>query len=261
MKVPWSRLIRFHAADGRALQGEPILPRPDFDLDLVTEADNIQFRVITGDDPYDTTGAAGVTEELVTVKQILRPLTAKDVPILRFVALNYLKHRELIIVIGKDAKNVSQEDAMDYVAAYMIGNDISSRKLLRDPNYADRVPQQGFSKGFDTFAPLGPCLVSSALVREPRDLLLKTTIDDQVRQDGSVSDLLFDCRNLISYLSQGTTLEKGSVIMTGTPGGVDGDMKPPSWLRPGTQMEVHISETGTLRNEVAYAKIITFDKY
>lgn len=96
MKVPWSRLIRFQAADGRVLQGEPILPRPDFDLGLVTEADNIQVRVITGDDPYDTTGAAGVTEELVTVKQILRPLTAKDVPILRFVALNYLKHSKAL---------------------------------------------------------------------------------------------------------------------------------------------------------------------
>lgn len=108
---------------------------------------------------------------------------------------------------------------MDYVAAYTVGNDISSRKLQRDPNYAGRVPQWGFSKGFDTFAPLGPCLVSSALVIEPRDLHLKTTIDGQVRQDESVSDLLFDCRYLISYLSQGTTLEKGSVIMTGTPGG------------------------------------------
>ncbi|CAH0024867.1 unnamed protein product [Clonostachys rhizophaga] len=296
MKVLWSRLIRFQAADGRVLRGEPILPRPNFDLGLATEADNIQARVITGDDPYDTTGATRVTEELVTVKQILCPLTAKDVPILRCVGLNYLKHikqagrtpppfpfiffkptativgpddkvvipkicqddqadyeGELTIVIGKDAKDVSQEDAMDYVAAYTVGNDISSRKLQRDPNYAGRVPQWGFSKGFDTFAPLGPCLVSSALVGEPRDLHLKTTIDGQVRQDESVSDLLFDCRYLISYLSQGTTLEKGSVVMTGTPGGVGGDMKPPSWLRPGTRMEVHISKIGTLRNEVAYA--------
>ncbi|VUC35944.1 unnamed protein product [Clonostachys rosea] len=296
MKVPWNRLIRFQATDGRTLRGEPILPRPDFDLGLITETDNIQARVITGEDPYDTTGATKVTEELVTVKRILCPITAKDVPILRCVGLNYAKHiqqagrtpppfpfiffkptativgpddnvvipricqdeqadyeGELTIVIGKDAKDVSHEDAMDYVAAYTVGNDISSRKLQRDPNFAGRVPQWGFSKGFDTFAPLGPCLVSSALIKEPRDLHLKTTIDVQVRQDESVSDLLFDCRYLISYLSQGTTLEKGSVIMTGTPGGVGGDMKPPSWLKPGTRMEVHISEIGTLRNEVAYA--------
>jgi 2-keto-4-pentenoate hydratase/2-oxohepta-3-ene-1,7-dioic acid hydratase in catechol pathway len=121
--------------------------------------------------------------------------------------------------MGKDAKNVSEVDALDYVAAYTAGNDISSRKLQRDPAYAGRIPQWGFSKGFDTFAPLGPCLVSSNLVGDPAQLHLKTIINEEVRQDEMVSDLLFGCANLISYLSSGTTLQKGSVIMTGTPGG------------------------------------------
>lgn len=123
------------------------------------------------------------------------------------------------MVIGKDAKDVSKEDALDYVAAYTAGNDVSSRKLQRDPNLAGRVPQWGFSKGFDTFAPLGPCLVASELIGDPSKLHLKTIVDGEVRQDESVSDLLFDCAYLISFLSQGTTLQKGSVIMTGTPGG------------------------------------------
>ena len=123
------------------------------------------------------------------------------------------------LVIGKDAKNVSPEDALDYVAAYTVGNDISSRKLQRDRSLAGPVPQWGFSKGFDTYAPIGPCLVASALVDDPKDLHLKTIVDGEIRQDESISDLLFDCRYLISYLSQGSTLQKGSLIMTGTPGG------------------------------------------
>lgn len=112
-----------------------------------------------------------------------------------------------------------REKALEYVAAYTVGNDISSRKLQRDPAYAGKIPQWGFSKGFDTFAPLGPCLVAAAEIPDPAKLHLKTVVDGEVRQDESVSDLLFDCSYIISYLSQGTTLQKGSVIMTGTPGG------------------------------------------
>ncbi len=100
-----------------------------------------------------------------------------------------------------------------------MGNDISSRKLQRDPAYAGTVPQWGFSKGFDTFAPLGPVLVATTEIPDPAQLQLKTIIDGEVRQEESVGDLLFDCKYLVSYLSQGTTLQKGSVIMTGTPGG------------------------------------------
>ena len=125
-------------------------------------------------------------------------------------------------MIGRDAKDVSEADALSYVAAYTCGNDVSSRKLQRDPTLAGRIPQWGFSKGFDSFAPLGPCLVSAPLIQDPRKLELKTIVDGEVRQKEGVSDLLFDCAYLISYLSQGTTLQKGSVIMTGTPGG-----KPP----------------------------------
>ena len=126
---------------------------------------------------------------------------------------------ELVLVIGKDAKDVPLMDAMDYVAAYTAGNDISARKLQRDPKLAGGVPQWGFSKGFDTFAPLGPALVRSDLVGDPKDLLLQTIVDGEVRQKEFISDLLFDCAYLIHYLSQGTTLQRGSVIMTGTPGG------------------------------------------
>ncbi|KAL4737924.1 hypothetical protein BDV11DRAFT_145311 [Aspergillus similis] len=296
MSLPWKRLIRFQAADGRILRGEPILPAEGVDLGLITESDGLQARLISGSDIYDVTGKTIMTDEVVTVKQILSPLAQSDVPILRCVGLNYAKHiqeagrkpppfpfiffkpstcvhdhnepvvipriaqndqadyeGELCLVIGKDAKDVPVESALEYVAAYTVGNDISSRKLQRDPAYAGVVPQWGFSKGFDTFAPLGPVLVAASEIPDPSQLQLKTIVDSEVRQDESVGDLLFDCKYLISYLSQGTTLQKGSVIMTGTPGGVGAGLKPPKWLVPGTQMDVHISQIGTLRNNVVFA--------
>lgn len=126
---------------------------------------------------------------------------------------------ELCFVVGRDAKDVARDDALSYVAAYTCGNDVSSRKLQRDPAYAGVVPQWGFSKGFDTYAPLGPALVRADLVGDPAQLELSTIVNGDLRQRESVSDLLFDTAYLISYLSSGTTLQAGSVVMTGTPGG------------------------------------------
>ncbi|KAG4440545.1 hypothetical protein IFR05_003961 [Cadophora sp. M221] len=159
---------------------------------------------------------------------------------------------ELCIVIGKDAKNVRKEKALDFVAAYTAGNDISSRKLQRDVALAGNVPQWGFSKGFDTFAPLGPCLVNSQLIGDPSTLLLKTMVDGETRQEEMTSDLIFDCAYLIEHLSSGTTLKKGTVIMTGTPGGVGAGLNPPKYLVPGTKMQVSISKIGTLCNGVLF---------
>ncbi|KAL8341158.1 hypothetical protein RB598_003204 [Gaeumannomyces tritici] len=126
---------------------------------------------------------------------------------------------KLCLVMGRNAKDVSPAEALDYVAAYTCGNNVSARKLQRDPKLAGAVPQWGFSKGFDTFAPLGPCLVRADLIGDPKELLLKTIVDGETRQQEPVQDLLFDCAYLVSYLSSGTTLQAGSVIMTGTLGG------------------------------------------
>lgn len=92
MKVVWERLIRFVATDNRILRGEPILPSPDFDLGSTTEETKLRARVISGSDPYDTTGKTIVTDEVVTVKKLLGPLAQNDVDILRCVGLNYAKH-------------------------------------------------------------------------------------------------------------------------------------------------------------------------
>ncbi|KAH7165069.1 hypothetical protein DER46DRAFT_662185 [Fusarium sp. MPI-SDFR-AT-0072] len=295
MKVTWQRLIRFVSTDGRLLRGEPILPTPDFDLGNTTEETKLKARVIEGDDIYDTTGVTRVTDEVVTVKTLLGPFVASDVPILRCVGLNYATHireagrktppfpsiffkpsttihdhgvnvvipkvaqddqadyeGELVVIIGKDAKNVKEAEALNYVAAYTAGNDISSRKWQRDPSLAGGVPQWGFSKGFDTFAPLGPVLVSSSLITSPETLHLQTIVDNDVRQDARLDDLVFSIPRLIAHLSSGTTLQKGSVIMTGTPGGVGAGLNPPKYLIPGTQMEVKITQIGTLKNGVDY---------
>jgi 2-keto-4-pentenoate hydratase/2-oxohepta-3-ene-1,7-dioic acid hydratase in catechol pathway len=123
------------------------------------------------------------------------------------------------LVLGRDAKDVSLDDALDYVACWTVGNDISSRKLQSQPHLAGKMPQFGFSKGFDTYAPMGPVLVANHLIGDPKKLHITTKVNGEVRQDEGVHDLLFDCKHLISYLSQGATLQKGSVIMTGTPGG------------------------------------------
>lgn len=92
MKVAWQRLIRFVATDGRVLHGEPILPSPDFDLGTTTEDTKLQAKIIKGNDLYDVTGATTVTDETVTVKSLLGPLTRSNVPILRCIGLNYATH-------------------------------------------------------------------------------------------------------------------------------------------------------------------------
>jgi hypothetical protein len=92
MKLSWQRLIRFESVDGRVLRGEPILPRPDFDLGYVTEKDQLQAKVILGEDPFCESGTTRVSDEVVTIKRILSPLAPSEVPTIRCVGLNYMKH-------------------------------------------------------------------------------------------------------------------------------------------------------------------------
>lgn len=292
----WSRLIRFESTDGRLLRGEPILPSPNFDVGSTIEGTKLQAKVIEGQDIYDTTGKTKVTDEIVTVKKLLGPLAQEDVPIVRCIGLNFLKHikeggrtpppfpsvfykanttvndhgapvvipkicqdeqadyeGELCFIIGKDAKDVPESEASNYISAYTCGNDVSSRKLQRDPALAGGVPQWGFSKGFDTFCPLGPCLVSSSLIPDPSTLKLITRVDGEVRQSEGIDDLCFKIPYLVAYCSQGTTLKAGTVVMTGTPSGVGFAMKPPRYLKPGNEVEVEISGIGTLKNSIVFA--------
>lgn len=155
-------------------------------------------------------------------------------------------------MISKSGKNISPENALEYVAGYAASNDVTARSWQRDPKLAGGVPQWCYAKGFDTFAPIGPMLVSPAVVGAADTLLLQTLVNGEVRQSTNTDDLLFNVRTIISFLSQGTTLEKGTVIMTGTPSGVAMGMKEPKWLKEGDVVEVKIEQLGSCINTIVY---------
>lgn len=172
-------------------------------------------------------------------------------------------------MIGKDAKNFSAESALEYIAGYTTANDLSVPKWQRDPAYAGVVPQWCFSKGFDAFCPLGPMTVSpkassrrfgspgkgsnnQQVLGDADNLPIKTIVNGEVRQDSNTSDLLFGVRKIVSFCSQGTTLQSGSVILTGTPSGVAMGMVDPKWLQHGDLVEVMIGVIGNIKNKLVF---------
>lgn len=156
---------------------------------------------------------------------------------------------ELAIVIGRDAKNVSREAAIDYVLGYTIAIDVSAR----DWQFELGGGQFNHAKSFDTFCPLGPFLVDPAELTDPDNLRLTTRINGEIRQNSSTADMVFDVRTLISFLSTDRTLPAGTVILTGTPEGVGYARTPPVWLQPCDIVEVDIAGLGSLRNPVVAA--------
>jgi len=288
IKPQWNRLIRFVAVETSQVHiGEPVDPVLDVGL-AVYQMQPVKAFEILGSalDP-----SAQVTSNVLTVKSLLAPLAREEVKLVRCLGLNYADHAaeanmpkppapvlfykpvtsltgplasviipkvaqpgekhlpdyevELTIVIGKPAKNVSEDEALDYILAYTGGNDVSFRY------HQMRVSQWGFSKGFDNTTPIGPCLVSANVIRDPQNLRLSCTVNGQVLQNGVTSDQLFTVRQTVSALSQGTTLEPGSIIMTGTPKGVGFVRKPPIYIKHGDDMRVWIAGgIGTLVNSV-----------
>ncbi|KAJ7458398.1 hypothetical protein B0H11DRAFT_2061866 [Mycena galericulata] len=288
ISTQWTRLIRFVAAETSQVHiGQPV----DGSLDVGLAAhrgDPIKAHEIVGSalDPK-----AHLTTTVLTVKQLLSPLSREEVGYVRGLGLNYADYAaeaklpappvpvlfvkpptaligpgatvlipkvaqpakehlpdyevELVIVIGKPAKDVSEADALDYVLAYTGANDVSFRK------HQNTVPQWAFSKGFDNTNPLGPCLVSAASIPDPQVIPLKCTVNGNVLQDGNTSNQIFTVRQTIAFLSQGTTLLPGTVILTGTPKGVGFVKKPPLYLKHGDEVSVWVGAgIGTLMNDV-----------
>ena len=147
---------------------------------------------------------------------------------------------EIVAVIGKRASRVSAEEARDCIFGVTCGNDVSERDWQNGP---DKDLQWWRAKGADTFAPLGPAIVTGI---EYEKLLLQTRVNGEVKQKQHTSDLLFDCPSIISWISQAVTLEPGDVVYTGTPGTT-------TKLSPGDVVEVEIESIGVLRNQVAAA--------
>jgi 2-keto-4-pentenoate hydratase/2-oxohepta-3-ene-1,7-dioic acid hydratase in catechol pathway len=153
---------------------------------------------------------------------------------------------ELAVVIGKRGKNIPKEEALDYVLGYACGNDVSAR----DWQFKWGSSQWCRGKTFDTFAPLGPCLVLKDAIPDPAALKIRTVLNGQVVQDCGTSDMIFDIPALVSFLSGSTTLLPGTVILTGTPHGVGFARKPPVFLKPGDSITVEIDAIGALTNPV-----------
>lgn len=153
---------------------------------------------------------------------------------------------ELAVVIGKRCKSVGREKALDYVLGYTCANDVSARDWQKEMGGS----QWCRGKTFDTFCPLGPCLVTRDEIPNPNALAIKTILNGEVMQDWNTNDMIFDVPALVEFLSGSTTLEPGSVILTGTPHGVGMARKPPVWLKDGDEISIEIEKIGKLTNPV-----------
>ncbi|OAL46310.1 fumarylacetoacetate hydrolase family protein [Pyrenochaeta sp. DS3sAY3a] len=159
---------------------------------------------------------------------------------------------ELCFIIGKDCKDVKdRKEALSCIFGYTCGNDVSSR-FWQMPERSGN--QHGSAKSFDKFAPLGPTILHPTLMDEEAGLRIRTFVNGEVRQDARTNDLVFDSADIICHLTRGTTLRKGTVVMTGTPGGVAAFMKPPQWLSDGDIVEVDIEGIGRMRNKMKWEK-------
>jgi 2-keto-4-pentenoate hydratase/2-oxohepta-3-ene-1,7-dioic acid hydratase in catechol pathway len=151
---------------------------------------------------------------------------------------------ELGVVIGRRARDVSEAEALRYVAGYLPFNDVSAR------DYQHRTSQWTIGKSFDTFGPMGPALVTADEVPDPHTLNLRVSIGDEMLQSSNTGQMVFSIAQLIAYLSAVMTLEPGDVIATGTPSGVGGARTPPRYLRPHETVRVEIEGLGVLENPV-----------
>ena len=201
----------------------------------------------------EETGAKFPEQPIVFFKGIntlLNPSEAIQIP--QFMRSDEVDYEcELAVVIGKSCKNVSRAKALDFVLGYACCNDVSAR----DWQIKRSGGQWCRGKSFDTFSPLGPCLVTRDEIPNPNSLKIRTVLNDQIMQDWNTNDMIFDVPTLIEFLSGSTTLLPGTVILTGTPHGVGMAQKPPRWLRPGDRVNIEIEKIGTLTNSVENEKI------
>ncbi len=153
---------------------------------------------------------------------------------------------ELAVVIGRRAKNLTAENALSCVLGYSIGNDVSARDWQKEWGGS----QWGRAKSFDTFCPLGPCIVTADEIPNPNALAISTRLNGHLMQESNTSDMIFSVRQIITFLTGSTTLLPGTVILTGTPEGVGMARQPPVWLKAGDRLTLEIEKIGQLSNPV-----------
>ncbi|OIW27062.1 hypothetical protein CONLIGDRAFT_621215 [Coniochaeta ligniaria NRRL 30616] len=276
--MSFQRLVRFVNGQGKTLYGD-LKTEPTGDLT------GSEVEVLEGDidQGFQSTGR---TDKIV---KLLCPLP--KIPIVICIGLNYRKHAneanlkvpsypavftkpadalagpyddipihpdaqgmldyegEVTVVIAKDAKNVSEADALQYVLGYTAGNDVSARHFqLPDTSGG----QFCYAKSFDKFAPIGPCIVAANLIPDPQKIHYVTKVNGEVRQETETSDMIYSIAKIISHLSRGTTLRKGTIIQTGTPSGVGLFMEPKGFLKNGDIVEVVVDGIGSIRNKMVF---------
>jgi len=193
-------------------------------------------------------GGSDLPKAPLLFNKLPNSLSAHNMPIvLPHISEQVDYEAELAVVVGSRARRVDEAQAFDYVFGYSLINDVSARDL----QFGDGQWTRG--KSLDTFAPLGPYITTRDEVRDVQSLKIEGLLNGQVMQTSNTSKMIFKVAQLVSYLSQGITLEPGDVIATGTPDGVGIFRKPPVLLKPGDIFEVKIEKLGTLRNPVVDA--------
>ncbi|CAI7607513.1 unnamed protein product [Penicillium pancosmium] len=281
----WTHLIRFIAVEDSLVHlGQLVDTSRDIGNDS-TNGVQIAAYVVQGT-IYD----GRVTGEIMHVKQLLSPVAREECNYIRCLGLNYMDHAqeanmalpkapilftkprsaligpypaainipkcaqdetsdyeaELCLVIGKTGRDIPEEDALDYVLGYTASNDVSARTMQMI------TTQWSFSKGLDGSCPIGPVLVAPSVIQDPQGLSIKAIHNGNTVQDGHTKDMIFSIKKQISYLSQGTTLEAGTIFLTGTPAGIGYFREPRVVLRDGDEISVQIEQIGTLVNRVRY---------
>src|SRR5437016_11559884 len=197
-------------------------------------------------------GGAAPPEAPLLFNKLPNSLSAHNAPIvLPSISQKVDYEAELAVIIGRRAKRVSEAEALDYVFGYTLIDDVSARDL----QFGDGQWTRG--KGLDTFAPLGPFITTRDEIADVQALKIEGRLNGEIMQSSNTSKMIFKVAYLVSYLSQGMTLEPGDVIATGTPEGVGVFRDPPVLLKAGDVYEVEVEGLGTLRNPVVAAESVS----
>lgn len=189
-------------------------------------------------------GQAIPTEPVLFSKYATALIGHREPIVLPKVSVKVDYEAELVIAIGKKGRHIPVEKAMQYVAGYAVGHDVSAR----DWQFKGETKQWMAGKTFDSFAPIGPELVTADEVPDPHVLPIRLRLNGQTMQDSNTKQLIFGVPEILAYLSLIVTLMPGDLIFTGTPPGVGAARKPPVWLKPGDDVEVEIEGLGVLKN-------------
>ncbi|KXN90733.1 Fumarylacetoacetate hydrolase domain-containing protein 2 [Leucoagaricus sp. SymC.cos] len=284
------RFVRFISTDGKEYTGDAILPQGTTDASKSTSAHVItgdilgDFQITNQVKPIKKLLSPIDSQRVRTVRCVgfnyaahdqEANITIPDFPILfykPFTALNTPSddilvtpgyqtqgnftstmdyETELVVVIKKKAFNISEDEALDHVLGYSVGDDVSHRGWQIDRG-GEPEPQFSMGKGADTWAPWGPALVSTNIIKDPQTLNIWTKVNGVTMQNETTANMIFGVKQLVSFFSMGITLLPGDIIFTGTPAGVNLGKADPIWLVDGDIVEVGLENVGTCTNRITH---------